>query len=98
MTAAGYQRGVASVLEVSLERAVAISGEYPRGADASPDIAFSTLVSDANFACPALQVDRWASGRVPTFAYEFNSQRIPDAKQGLADRDCHSRVSATPRI
>jgi para-nitrobenzyl esterase len=98
MTAAGHQRGVASVLEVSLERAVAISGEYPLGADASPDIAFGRLVSDANFACPALQVDRWASGRVPTFAYEFDDQRIPDANQGVADRDCHSRVSAAPRI
>jgi carboxylesterase type B len=80
------------------DRSAAISGEYPLGADAPPDMAFSRLVSDANFACPALQVDRWASGHAPTFAYEFDDQRIPDANQGVADRDCHSRVSVTPRI
>ena len=45
--------------------------------DASPDVAFSTLVADANFACPALQVDRWTSARVPTYAYQFNDDHAP---------------------
>jgi len=40
-------------------------------------LALSTLVSDANFACPALQVDRWTSPRVPTFAYEFDDGTAP---------------------
>jgi para-nitrobenzyl esterase len=35
------------------------------------------LVSDANFACPALQVDRWTSRRVPTFAYQFDDDTAP---------------------
>jgi para-nitrobenzyl esterase len=35
------------------------------------------LVSDANFACPALEVDRWTSRRVPTFAYQFNDDTAP---------------------
>jgi para-nitrobenzyl esterase len=27
--------------------------------------------------CPALQVDRWTSRRVPTFAYQFNGDSAP---------------------
>ena len=60
-------------------RAAAIAAEYPLGAYHAPDVAFSTLVSDANFACPALQVDRWTSARVPTFAYQFNDDTAPAA-------------------
>lgn len=41
------------------------------------DRAATTTVSDANFACPALQVDRWTSERVPTFAYQFNDDDAP---------------------
>ena len=37
----------------------------------------TALAGDANFACPALQMDRWTSGRVPTFAYEFNDDAAP---------------------
>jgi para-nitrobenzyl esterase len=40
-------------------------------------VALSAVVSDANFACPALQVDRWTSRRVPTFAYQFNDDSAP---------------------
>ena len=43
-----------------------------------PDEAFSLLVSDASFACPALQVDRWTAARgVPTYAYQFNDDAAP---------------------
>jgi para-nitrobenzyl esterase len=42
-----------------------------------PDAAFSALVGDANFACPALQLDTLTSRRVPTFAYEFNDDNAP---------------------
>ena len=58
-------------------RAAAIAAEYPLSAYPSPDLAFSTLVSDANFACPALQVDRWTAARVPTYAYQFNDDNAP---------------------
>ena len=43
------------------------------------------LVSDANFACPALQVDRWTSERgVRTFAYQFNDDNAPSRFAGPA--------------
>jgi para-nitrobenzyl esterase len=72
---ANYQANIASVLGVSDACAAAIAGEYPPGASA--DLAFSTLVSDANFACPALQLDRGTASRVPTYAYQFNDDHAP---------------------
>jgi para-nitrobenzyl esterase len=59
---------------VSEARAAAIAAEYPLSAypPTRPDFALSTLVSDASFACPALQVDSWTAARVPTYAYQFN--------------------------
>jgi len=77
VTAENYQRVIASVLDVPATRAAAIAAEYPLGAYPSPPVAFSTLVSDANFACPALQIDRWTSKWVPTFAYEFDDDNAP---------------------
>jgi para-nitrobenzyl esterase len=58
---------------------LAVSGaaEYPPGSYSSPEVAFSTLVSDAKFACPALRLDRLTSTRVPTFAYQFNDDNAP---------------------
>jgi para-nitrobenzyl esterase len=73
-----YQSNIAAVLGVSTERAAAIAAEYPLDAYPLPDVALSTLVSDANFACPALQDDRWTSRRVPTFAYQFNDSGAPE--------------------
>jgi para-nitrobenzyl esterase len=70
-----YQADIAAVLGVSADRAAAIATEYPPGAD--PEATLSTLVADANFACPALQVDQWTSQRAPTFAYEFNDDNVP---------------------
>ena len=61
MTAANYQSNIAAVLGVPPARAAAIAAEYPLAAYPAPVVAFSTLVSDANFACPASQVDRWTS-------------------------------------
>jgi para-nitrobenzyl esterase len=77
VTAESYQRDIAAVLGVSSERARVIAAEYPPGAYASAAGAFSILVSDANFACPALQVDRWTYKRVPTFGYQFNDDNAP---------------------
>ena len=75
--AASYLSAIASVLHVSDSRASAVAAEYPLNAYPAPVLALSTLVSDANFACPALQVDHWTSRSVPTFAYEFDDDTAP---------------------
>src|SRR5882762_11804407 len=77
------------LLGVSAARAAAIANEYPLSAYPNPVAAFSLLVSDASFACPALQVDRWTAARgVPTYAYQFNDDtawlNIVGAVLGLA--------------
>jgi para-nitrobenzyl esterase len=77
VTASNYQQSIASVLSVPAARAAAIAAEYPLSAYASPTLAISALVGDANFACTALQMDRWTSQRVPTFAYAFNDDAAP---------------------
>jgi para-nitrobenzyl esterase len=77
VTADSYQTDIASVMGVTPARAAAIAVQYPPGAYPSPVVAFSALVGDATFACPALQIDRWTSQRVPTFAYEFNDDAAP---------------------
>jgi len=76
-TPANYTSVIASVLGVSSQRASAIAARYPLSAYPAPVIALSTLVSDANFACTALQVDRWTSRRVRTFGYQFNDDTAP---------------------
>jgi para-nitrobenzyl esterase len=81
-TAATYETVIASVLGVSASRASAVTAEYPLSAYPAPILALSVLVSDANFACPALQVDRWTSRRVPTFAYEFDDDTAPQIFAG----------------
>jgi para-nitrobenzyl esterase len=77
ITAQNYQSVISAVLGVSAARAGAIAAEYPVGAYPLPAIAFSTLDSDAWWACPALQMDVWTSKRVPTFAYEFDDDNAP---------------------
>ena len=77
VTSANYQQVIASALGVSDARAAAIAAEYPLDTFPTPSAAFSALVGDANFACTALQLDRWTSARAPTFAYEFNDDAAP---------------------
>ncbi len=77
VSSANYQANIARALGVTDARAAAIAGEYPLGAYPRPDVAFSLLVSDASFACPARQVDRWTAARVPTYAYQFNDDHAP---------------------
>ena len=43
----------------------------------SATAAFTTLVGDASFACPALQIDQLTAQRAPTYAYEFNDDNAP---------------------
>ena len=77
ITADNYQYVIATVLGVSPERAASIAAEYPVSSYLLPAIAFSTLDTDANWACPALQIDQSISKRVPTFAYEFDDDNAP---------------------
>jgi para-nitrobenzyl esterase len=75
---ANYQANIAQALGVSAARAAAIANEYPLSAYPNSLVAFSLLVSDASFACPALQVDRSTAARgVPTYAYQFNDDNAP---------------------
>jgi para-nitrobenzyl esterase len=61
-SSANYQADIVQALGVSDTRAAAIAAEYPLSAYPNAVVAFSLLVSDASFACPALQVDRWTAG------------------------------------
>jgi para-nitrobenzyl esterase len=90
VTPAGYLTDIAAVLGVSDAEAMAIAARYPLAAYPSPDVAFETLVSDANFACPALQVDRWTARRVPTFAYQFDDVHAPERFAPLPPAATHS--------
>jgi para-nitrobenzyl esterase len=82
VTADSYQADIAAVLGVPAARVTAIAAEYPPAAYPSPAVAFSALVGDASFACPALQIDQETSGRVPTYAYEFNDDTAPPVFSG----------------
>jgi len=78
-----YETVISSVLGVSPARATAVAAEYPLAAYPAPILALSTLVADANFACPALQIDQWTAARhVPTFAYQFNDDTAPQLFAG----------------
>jgi len=82
---ANYQANIAQALGVSAARSTAIAAEYPLSAYPSPDVALSLLVSDASFACPALQVDRWTTARgAPTYAYQFNDDKAPVSFLGFS--------------
>jgi para-nitrobenzyl esterase len=78
VTADNYQAAIAAVLGVPAARAAAIAAQYPPAAYPSPAVAFSTLAADANFACPALQLDSLTAKRAPTFGYEFNDDSAPE--------------------
>ena len=90
VTPAGYTTDITAVLGVSAAQTAAIPAQYPLSAYPSPDVAFATLVSDANFACPALQVDRWTARRVATFAYQFNDDNAPERFAPLPPAATHS--------
>ena len=90
VTPEGYIRDIEAVLGVSDAQATSIAAQYPLSSYPLADVAFATLVSDANFACPALQVDRWTSARVPTFAYQFNDDNAPERFAPLPPAATHS--------
>ena len=82
VTTGNYQTDIAAALGVPAARAAAIAAEYPPAAYPSPPVAFSALVGDASFACPALQIDQLTSQRAPTYAYEFNDDNAPPVFSG----------------
>ena len=72
-------------------RGVAVAGGYafrglPYAAAPTGDLRWRPPRSPApwsgNFACTAMQVDRWTSARVPTFAYQFNDDTAPQIFAG----------------
>ena len=77
VTVDNYQANIKSTFGVSDERAAAIAQEYPTSAYPDAPVAFSVLVSDANFACTTFQTNTWTSARVPTFAYELDDPAPP---------------------
>jgi para-nitrobenzyl esterase len=77
VTEANYESRLAARLAVRDDVASAIAAEYPVTEYSSPAIAFSTAVSDAAYACPALAVDLSLSRNVPTYAYEFADRTAP---------------------
>jgi para-nitrobenzyl esterase len=78
LTAHNYQSAIAAVLGVPPAQASVVASEYPLAAyGGSPAAALSFLTSDANFACPALEVDTVTSRYAPTFAYQFNDGNAP---------------------
>jgi len=83
---ATYEADIAQALGVSPARAAAIAAVYPLSANPTrPDEVFGLAVSDASFACPALQVDRQTAARgVPTYAYQFNDDAAPGFGLGQA--------------
>jgi para-nitrobenzyl esterase len=74
-----YETELSTVLGVSPARAADIAALYPLAAypAAFPQFALSAVMSDSQFACPALQIDRWTSRKVPTYAYEFDDGTAP---------------------
>ena len=55
-----------------------VLAEYPLSSFASPSIAWSTVLTDSAFVCPARTADALLSAQVPTFAYEFNDANAPE--------------------
>jgi para-nitrobenzyl esterase len=78
VTAANYQRMIASTASVSPAEAAVVAAHYPLSSFASPAEALGAVGTDAIFACPALTMDRDLSRFTPTFAYEFNDENAPE--------------------
>lgn len=79
LTAAAYPAVVGAVF--GAQAAAAIVAQYPLAdygtASNAPDLAFSAIQTDAEFACSARAADVFLSGYVPTYAYEFNDANAP---------------------
>jgi para-nitrobenzyl esterase len=78
VTSDGYVDAIAALLGVPQSSATILANAYPLADYASPDLALSTLATDAAFACNAVSADRWLSIYVPTYAYEFADVNAPE--------------------
>jgi para-nitrobenzyl esterase len=79
LTPAGYIPAIAATLRISVAAATPIGTFlYPLAAYPSPSIALGAVGTDAIFACNARVSERFLSGFVPTYAYEFNDPNAPN--------------------
>lgn len=69
LTAAEYETAVAGIVGAPI--APSIASVYPLSAYPSPDLAYSTLFTDAGFSCSARGFDQLLSKSVPVYNYEF---------------------------
>jgi para-nitrobenzyl esterase len=73
-----YDAAVASLLQVPLGIAQAITSHYPLSAyDDSPDLALGAIGTDAAFACNAQAVAHNLARFVRTYTYEFADENAP---------------------
>jgi para-nitrobenzyl esterase len=77
LQAAQYTDAIAATLGVPLPTAAFLGSFYPLAAFPSPDLAISSLGTDAIFACNSRKAVRLLSQFVPTHAYEFNDENAP---------------------
>lgn len=74
MTAQEYPNAMAAYFGANTQEVIA---EYPLNAYVSPSNALATAVTDMLFACPARAINRWASDKTPTYAFEFADRTAP---------------------
>ncbi|TDC55344.1 carboxylesterase family protein [Actinomadura sp. KC345] len=55
----------------------AVLEEYPAAEFGTPALALAAVVTDRNYACPALSTARAARPHMPVYAYEFREERQP---------------------
>ncbi len=82
LSRAGYGGAISALVGAKLSPLIALI--YPLGGYSSPDLAYSTLFTDAAFACSARGFDQLLSSSVPVYNYEFADE---DAASLLYDAD-----------
>jgi para-nitrobenzyl esterase len=75
-TEAGYEAALATV--VGSTAAPLVAAQYPLANFPSADLAFAAAITDAAFACPALEADLSIAAFTPLFTYEFNDENAPE--------------------
>ncbi|WP_245555759.1 carboxylesterase/lipase family protein [Gordonia soli] len=63
------------------DRAPAVLDRYPLVHFPSPAIAWSTVITDAAWACPTVSGARLSAARAPTWLYEFADESAPNINQ-----------------
>ncbi|MEE3853122.1 carboxylesterase family protein [Gordonia sp. LSe1-13] len=78
VTAATYPQLVATAFG---DRAPEVLTRYPLQRFGSPGLAWSTVTTDAAWACPTLDGARLMSNRAPAYLYEFADETAPNVNQ-----------------